>query len=63
MTNIYIVNGYKNRESYLSDLADQYGLELDTVKIIANTFGPSEDFDGLINALEDLNEMGEDYFG
>lgn len=55
MTEIYIEKGFKDRDDYLSHLADEYGLELDTVKVIAHNLGPSEDFDGLINALEDID--------
>jgi len=29
---------------------------LDTVLVIADTFGPSEDMDGLVSALEDCEE-------
>lgn len=51
---IYVENGYDNREHYLSCLAEEYGLPEDTVMAIANVYGPSEDFDGLVSALQDL---------
>lgn len=46
--------GYKNREDYLSCLAEEYGLDLEqVVRPIADLLGPSEDFDGLVTMLED----------
>jgi len=56
MTNPYQDNGYKNRKDYLQCLSEDYGVHLETVLVIANTFGPSEDFDGLVSALEDCEE-------
>lgn len=51
---IYRDNGYDNRESYLSSLAEDYGLSLENVvRPIADLLGPDEDFDGLIAMLED----------
>ena len=49
MNNIYIENGYKNRKEYLVSLADEYG-----VFALASILGAVEDFDGLINSLEEL---------
>lgn len=49
----YIENGYKNRDSYLNSLEDDYGVSSDTIRVFANTMGPNEDFDGLIVMLED----------
>ncbi len=48
--------GYPNRTAYLEDLAFDYGVDLDTVKCLADILGPSEDFDGLVSALEDFCE-------
>jgi hypothetical protein len=31
---------------------------MSAVSMIAEMFGPSEDFDGLVNALEDFADMG-----
>ena len=56
---VYKINGYKDREDYLSSLADDFGLPLETVKLVANVFGPSEDFDGLVSSLEDMMDMEE----
>lgn len=50
----YTDEGYKNREDYLSCLAEEYGLDLEqVVRPIADLLGPSEDFDGLVAMLED----------
>ena len=50
---IYTEEGYKSRRDYLDTLADDYGLDRTTVYALAGVLGPSEDFDGLICALED----------
>ena len=51
--NLYEQNGYDDREHYLKCQADCYGIELETVKCIADMLGPNEDFDGLVTSLED----------
>ena len=51
---IYRANGYEDREEYLSCLAEDYGVDLGTVKALADLLGPNEDFDGLVSQLEDL---------
>lgn len=53
---IYQENGYKNRKDYLECLADDYGVDYETVVMFADLNGPSEDFDGLVSALEDYSE-------
>lgn len=50
---IYQENGYKNRADYLRCMAEDYGADLETVIVLSDLLGPSEDFDGLVNALED----------
>jgi len=55
--NVYQENGYKNRKEYLEGLADDFGLDVETVFSIAGMLGASEDFDGLISALEDYFEL------
>ena len=55
MNTIYQNEGYKSRSSYLSAMAEDYGVDEDIVLIIAGMLGESEDFDGLISALEDAN--------
>lgn len=50
----YRAHGYNDREDYLSSMAEDYGLDLDqVVRPLADLLGPSEDFDGLVSALED----------
>ena len=51
--NIYVEKGYKNRQDYLKNLADDYGADYGTVCEIAEILGENEDFDGLISTLED----------
>lgn len=57
MSNIYAENGYKNRQDYLESLAEEYDIPLEIVLCLAEVLGPSEDFDGLVNALEDYVDM------
>ena len=51
---IYQKNGYKDRFAYLKGLAAEYDVSLEIVYCLADVLGPNEDFDGLINELEDL---------
>ena len=51
--NIYQEHGYKDRTDYLNNLADDNGIPLDTVQMLADLLGPDEDFDGLVVACED----------
>jgi len=51
LMNDYIELGYKNRRDYLESLAEEY--DRDKVFALAALLGPSEDFDGLVTALED----------
>jgi hypothetical protein len=53
MSNIYQEQGYANRRAYLESLAEDHGVELSVVMTLADTLGPSEDFDGLIVHVED----------
>lgn len=50
---IYQQNGFANREDYLDSLREDYGLE--AVDLLTSVLPPSEDFDGLVTSLEDLN--------
>jgi hypothetical protein len=54
---VYTDNGFKNRKEYLKDLADNAGVDLDTVYTLADLLGEDEDFDGLVTSLEDLDYM------
>lgn len=56
---IYIAEGYKSRRDYLSTLADEMGIDQTIVFSLASVLGPSEDFDGLVTELEDLQAIGE----
>ncbi len=51
MSTVYTENGYANRKEYLRSLCEEY--DADKVHALANLLGPSEDFDGLVTALED----------
>ena len=51
--NIYQENGYNSRSDYLECLADDFGVDLDTVQALADLLGQDEDFDGLVSSLED----------
>lgn len=51
---IYKQNGFTNRDEYLDYLADEYDVPKVVVYSLAHALGPSEDFDGLVNALEDM---------
>lgn len=51
--NVYQDNGYENRREYLECLAEDYDVTLDVVLNLAGLLGKSEDFDGLVIALED----------
>jgi hypothetical protein len=38
----------------LNNLADDFGIDRETVFFYASVLGPDEDFDGLVTNLEDL---------
>jgi hypothetical protein len=61
MDNVYIRNGYVNRDAYLESLAEQYGVSLQTVFALSDVLGENEDFDGLITELDDFSEYFESY--
>lgn len=52
---VYTDEGYKNRRDYLVSLSEDFGVELETVFMLAQLLGPNEDFDGLVTALEDMS--------
>jgi len=54
--NIYTDNGFKDRKSYLSSLAEDYGVSIQNIIKIAELLGSSEDFDGLISILNDMED-------
>ena len=49
--NIYQQNGYDSRDDYLESLSEDYGVPLETVYVLAETLGESEEWDALISAL------------
>jgi hypothetical protein len=49
----YQKHGYKDRNDYLSNAADEYGVDPYVVSCLADLLGEKEDFDGRINELED----------
>ena len=53
---IYTDEGYASRRDYLESLAADMGVEPDTVFALASMLGSSEDFDGLVTALEDISD-------
>lgn len=53
MSNVYAEMGFLSRKGYLSNLADEFGVDVETVMALASVLGPNEDFDGLVTALED----------
>ena len=52
----YKDNGYQSRSDYLECLSDTYNVPLDTVEALADLYGEVEDFDGLVTALQDIEE-------
>lgn len=52
---IYKENGYNSRGSYLNQMSEDYGIDIDTVLELSDLLGPEEDFDGLIVALDDYD--------
>lgn len=57
--NVYQKNGYESREDYLKCMSEDYGVPLEVVKSLADMM-PGEEFDGLINILEDAEGMFEE---
>ena len=55
----YVDAGFESRAAYLKSLTDEYPAQI--VYLLADLFGPSEDFDGLINELEDYEAIDAEY--
>lgn len=53
LKNIYEENGFKNRNEYLSSLAEEYSVDEHIVFEVADLLGDNEDFDGLVMELKD----------
>lgn len=58
---IYTENGYANRKDYLDSLAAEYGVDKESVYMLASFLGKSEDFDGLVTELEDMEMLMDIY--
>ena len=54
--NIYQDNGYHSRKHYLATLAEDYGVDINSVNALADLLGPEEDFDGLVSMINDESE-------
>lgn len=54
---IYTEHGYANRADYLLQLAEELEVPIDVVFTLADLLGKSEDFDGLVSALEDYADL------
>ena len=54
--NAYIENGYKDRDDYLQCMSDDYNVPIEVVYSLADMLA-GEEFDGLISALEDAENM------
>lgn len=54
--NVYQENGYEDRKNYLKCLSEDFAIKYSVVKYLANMLGESEDFDGLVSALEDMED-------
>ena len=52
--NEYTAQGFANRRAYLESLCNEYPRAI--VFALASVLPPSEDFDGLLTALEDAAE-------
>lgn len=56
----YEEDGFFDRFGYLNNLADENGIDFDTLLAVLDFMPPSEDFDGLVTTLEDLTIIGLD---
>lgn len=52
--NKYQELGFKSRKAYLEDLALEHDVDEELVLALAEVRGPTEDFDGLVSSLQDL---------
>ena len=46
----------KTRYEYLKELAEENGVSLSSVLALAGVLGESEDYDGLVTAIQDHSE-------
>ena len=57
MKTIYQERGYDSRTDYLKRLAEDFDVSLEYVLGTAQILGPSEDWDGLVTAVQDMAYM------
>ena len=63
ITKVYQDFGYTDRKGYLNYLAEEMGIDTHIVFTLADFLGASEDFDGLVSSLQDLEYINElEYF-
>lgn len=60
MPTIYQEHGHADRRAYLAALAEENGVPAHVVFTLASVLGPSEDFDGLVCAVEDAADELDD---
>lgn len=53
---VYEENGFTSRKEYLESLAEDYDMDYEDVEMLSAILGETEDFDGLVTALEDYCE-------
>lgn len=58
MPDIYVQHGYEDRNEYLRAIAEEHGIDVEKVFLVAELLGESEEFDGLVSALSDVAYMG-----
>ena len=56
---IYQEHGFDTRQEYLESLADDYGVEIEKVKLAAELLGQEEDFDGLLTELSSIQQLNQ----
>ena len=62
---VYKDHDCEDREDYLDTLADDFGVDVSVVYVLADVLGENEDFDGLVSELEDYSFLfgDEDWEG
>lgn len=51
------------RQEYLKSLSEEYNVPQPIVDALAESLGPSEDYDGLVSVLEDYEYFADEYDG
>ena len=51
------------RQEYLESLSEEYNVPQPIVDALAESLGPSEDYDGLVSVLEDYEYFADEYDG